>query len=406
MINFYVSLELTIPKELTSDDSFISQCQEDLKRRNTLAMFGKFGSGKRTLAAQIAMRLAKKNWKLKIKIVRDGDVTSENFGSMHSTIIIIHNPIRTWFTSKHTDDIVDCLSRICLVAQKNTCYIIAIFHFDNWESFLMQIRENSTTIERMFPTKKHVCYSKEKLTKMALVKNKNISNQTAKISENSIGSTLITSLYLRNSDFEHQLFFNNPTEFIFEKLKNLEKSPNNRNKLAFKVMVFFVLHGGEIAKTDLDDIVQNTLCADLKRMNDIESIESIKQLLGLFIEEMVDSRSYRIVHDIITRCTFLAALENHMTLLLKICDPILIFDCLQVKSNQLAFGFIDKTVEISPKKYQEIATLFFQRIEMRNALLNNILFENKNFQDMWKKAEYITNKRHEQNKTEESCILL
>lgn len=400
MINFYVSIEKIIPKELTSDANFISQCQEELKRTNTLAMFGKFGSGKRTLAAQIAIRLAKKDSKLKIKIVRDRDAISEDFGSMHSTIIIIHNPVKTWFTSKHTDEIVNCLSRICSDAKKNTCYIIAIFHFDNWESFLRQIRENSTKMERMFPTKKHVCDSNQKLTEM--VKNKDISNQTAKISEKSVGSRLIISLYLRNSAFENELF-NNPTEFIFKKLKNLEKSTKN-HKLAFKVLVFFVLHGGEIYKTDLDDILQHALCADLKKKNDMGSIEGcIKQSLGLFIEEMVDSRSYRIVHDVITRFTFLAALENHMTLLLKETDPILIFDCLGVKSGQLVFGFIDKTVEIvPPKKYQELASLFFERTEMRNALRNNILFENDNFQDMW---EHNTNARHEQNKTDESCIL-
>lgn len=102
MINgfFCISVEKITTKELNSDNVFISQCHEYLETRgNTLALFGKLGSGKRTIAAQIAIRLAKKDPKLKIKIVRDGDVTSENVGSMHSTIIIIQYPVKTWFTS-------------------------------------------------------------------------------------------------------------------------------------------------------------------------------------------------------------------------------------------------------------------------------------------------------------------
>lgn len=59
-------------------------------------MFGKLGSGKRTLAAQIAIRLAKKNTELKIKIVREGDLLSVDFESMQSSILVIHNPIKTW----------------------------------------------------------------------------------------------------------------------------------------------------------------------------------------------------------------------------------------------------------------------------------------------------------------------
>lgn len=57
--------------ELKADNDFISQCQDYLETwGNTLAMYGALGSGKRTLAAQVALRLAKKDSKLKIKIVR------------------------------------------------------------------------------------------------------------------------------------------------------------------------------------------------------------------------------------------------------------------------------------------------------------------------------------------------
>lgn len=401
---FCVSVEKITPKEVKSDKQFISQCQEYLKKNgNTLAMFGEFGSGKRTLAAQIAIRLAKKNSKLKIKIVRDRDAISEDFGSMESKIIIIHNPVKTWFTSKHTDEIINCLSKICLNAKNNNCYIIAIFHSDNWES-ISQIDVDA--MKQMFPRIEDVCYSNQKLTDMALITKMNISKAVNQISKKGIGSPLIISLYLRNSAFQDEHFLNNPTEFIFKILKKLEMSSEKNDQLAFKFMVFFVLHGGEIAKTNLDDIKQHALFADFKeKKNSMGSIDScIEQLLGLFIEETVDRRSYRVVHDVITRCTFLASWENHRTLLLTECDPILIFDCIQLRSEKLAYEFINESVKITPQNCQEIATLFFQRPEMRSVLQNNILFE-KHFQDERKKAKHITNERHGQKKTDKSCIL-
>lgn len=58
-------------------------------------MFGKLGSGKRTLAAQIAIRIAKKNPALKLKIVTERETISEDLESMHSTILIIQDPVKT-----------------------------------------------------------------------------------------------------------------------------------------------------------------------------------------------------------------------------------------------------------------------------------------------------------------------
>lgn len=71
---FYVSVAKITPKELNADANFISECQHYLETdSNMLPMFAKLGSGKRTLAAQIAIRMAKKDTNLKIKIVGEGD---------------------------------------------------------------------------------------------------------------------------------------------------------------------------------------------------------------------------------------------------------------------------------------------------------------------------------------------
>lgn len=118
--------------------------------------------------------------------------------------------------------------------------------------------------------------------------------------------------------------------------------------------------------------------------------ECVEQLRDLFIEETVDVRSYRVMHDVITKCTFLAAMENHMTLLLTKCNPILIFDCFRVK---LAYGLSDINIGIPTDLYPEIAKLGFQQTKIRNVLQNNKFYKDKIFLDEWKKANPKT-KQH------------
>lgn len=85
----------------------ISRCQYYLEKcGQTLAMFGKLGSGKRTLAAQVAIRIAKTNPALKLKIVTERDTITEDLESMHSTILIIHDPVKTWYTDRYTEEII------------------------------------------------------------------------------------------------------------------------------------------------------------------------------------------------------------------------------------------------------------------------------------------------------------
>lgn len=128
--------------------------------------------------------------------------------------------------------------------------------------------------------------------------------------------------------------------------------------------------------------------------------ECVEQLRDLLIEETVDGRSYRVLHDVITKCTFLAAMENHMNLLLTECNPILIFDCFRVKSvlqkfydGKLAYDLSDINIGIPTDLYPEIARLGFQQTEIRNVLQNNKFYEDKIFLDEWKKANPKT-KQH------------
>lgn len=394
----YVSLEKITPKELNADNNFISQCLFYLETcGNTVAMYGKLGSGKRTLAAQVAIRLANKDTNIKIKIVRKREDLSDDLQSRLSTIFVIHDPIKAWYTSQHTDEITSFLYKICTNAKRNNCYIIAIFHCNDWESFKHQIGKNSIAIEQMFQNAKHICFNKQKM--IEILTNCEIKNKVKyQIDRATIGDLFLITLFLKNCVFQDKRFLSNPIKFIFEKLKSLQQSSIILHQLTFKVMVFFVVHNGEIAKRELDDISRHSLFADVKeKMDIVGSIdECINQLLELFIEKTVDGQSYRILHEVVTRCTFLAAVEMHRTLLFAECDPMLIMDCMVHKTktkNQIAYDFND--IGIPSNIIPEIARLIFQRTEMRSVLQNSILYDDKEFLDEWKKAElHFSNEIH------------
>lgn len=171
----YISVEKITPKELDEDTNFISQCQEYLEESGKpLAMFGKLGSGKRTLAAQVSIRLAKKYPTLKIKIVTERDTISKDLESMYSTILIIHDPIKPWYTDGYTAEITRILLRICRSAKNkdNHFYVIAIFHCND------QFGEMKRTVETIFPKTETICGNKisVKLTDMIKNNEEDISN--------------------------------------------------------------------------------------------------------------------------------------------------------------------------------------------------------------------------------------
>lgn len=396
------------PKEFDADNDFISECQNYFEKNGkTLAMYGKLGSGKRTLAAQIAIRLAKKDTNLKIKIVRDREVLSKDLEAINSTILVIHNPVKTWYTTRKTEEIISCMLNICTNAKGKKSYIIAIFHYNDWKSLNRQFGKKNATIEQMFPKKTHICSRKQKLTEIAKNNKIDISNVPIQQDGASIGSCIIMTLFLKNRAFQNDEFLSNPTMFIFKILKTLEGSSDINDQLAFKILVYVVLHDG-IAKLEFGGVSQHALLADLKENIEGSIDGCIKQLLDLFIEKMADGQTYRILHEVITRCTFLAAVENHWTLLLTECDPVLIFDCIRLKSRpeKIKYSgqiiFDDKNLKIAPPTeiYPEVAILLYQRSEMRSILLNSILYDDGEFQVEWNRAELNftnTDERHDEN---------
>lgn len=263
-------------------------------------------------------------------------------------------------------------------------------------------------MEYIFPERQSICSNMQNLTEMTKSKNIDISSVKFQTDGRRIGDPLTMTLLLKNRAFQNHEYLSDPAKFIFEKLKTLEKS----SELAFKIMVFFVLRDEEIAKTDLDDISHHALFADLKKKMDIENSIGgcINQLLDLFIEETADRRSYRILHDFITRCAFLSAFEKYRTILFAECNLILIFDCIREKMEwsfkKLKMGqsvyddFRNKHIGIPSERYSEIAGLYLQRVKLSNVLRNSRLYEEKQFQVEWEKAKLLFYKgKQMKNKT-------
>lgn len=374
-------------------------------------MFGKLGRGKRTLAAQVAIRIAKKNPALKIEIVTERDTITEDLKSRQSTILIIHDPVKSWYTDRYTEEIISILLKICTSAKKkdNNFYIIAIFHCDDWNS--LQFGKKKKTMETMFPKRQAVSGNKisVKLIEMAKNNQENISNAQFHREEKSLDESFKMSLFLNNCAFQQEVL-KDPILSIIRALKTLERSNKNHEQLAFKVMVIVMLRGGEITKKELLEIHHHRLFADLKTKMDVPgSITGCtEQLLEIFLEETGDGQSYRFLHEIITRCTFISAFENHRTLLFTECDEILVLESLRLKSlfgklNIFGGIFYDSSslkIGIPSYLFEEMARLFFQRTEMRSVLQKSRLYDNRTFQDEWNKAElYFTDEIHVTNET-------
>lgn len=259
-------------------------------------MFGKLGSGKRTLAAQVAIRLAKKIPALKLKIVTERDTITEDLESRQSTILIIHDPLKTWYTDRYTENIISILLKMCTSAKNkdNNFYIIVVFHCNDWNS--LQFGKKKKTMDIMFPKRQAVIGNKisVKLIEMAKDNQENISNVPLHREEKSLGESLNMTLLLNNRAFQQDVL-NNPILFIIRALKTLKNSKKNQEQLAFKVMVVVMLHGGEIAKRELlaDDIPNHEVFADLKEKMGVKGfiMGCIDQLLKIFLEETENGRS-------------------------------------------------------------------------------------------------------------------
>lgn len=374
-------------------------------------MFGKLGTGKRTLATHIAIRLAKKEPKSRIRIVGERDLISKELDSMLSTIFIVQDPVKTWYTVSYTEEIISRLLKLCKIAKTKNSYILVIFHHDDLDSLYRGFGEKRKEFESMFDKVLRICIEKETLNEIAKSKNRNISTKDIDRMQkrvSSIGEIIKLRLFLKISRSNYDIFLSNPIMFIVKELKYCQMSSNIHNQSAFNLMVFLILNGGEIAKSKLNQIQDHALFDNLKVIDKDETIDGcIKWLLNLFIEESADGGSYRVVHDVITKCTILAASVNHMKLLLKECDPIILFDCIRLKTIAEKIQYPEETVcdysnlkiAIPSEWFPMIARLSFERKEIIELFKNIRLFEDKDFQREWNKEQELHFKKKQEAKT-------
>lgn len=405
------------PNEHDVFKDFISDGEEYLQTSKMVAIFGKLGTGKRTIATQIAIRIAKKEPKYKIKRVGERDLISKDFNLMPSTILIIHDPVKTCYTIEYSEEIISCLLRICKNARKNNSYILVIFYHDNFDSLYRQFGKMKTPFESLLKKNVfHIPNSEQTLKEIASSYTEEFSNddiQNILKQGSSVGQLIILTFYLKTSEFHHEQFLSNPIKSIVEALKTLERSAEIHDQSAFKLMVYVILHGGEITKCSLKDIAYHALFNDLREKMDGENTikACIDKLLDLYIEESADGGSYRVLHDVITKCTFLTAFENQMTLLFKECDIILLFDSIRVKSivdkmklqysGEIIYDYKSLKIAIPTEMYPAIARSSFEREEIIDVFRKIRLFEDEGFQIRWSKehALRLNNKREDKHIT-------
>lgn len=381
------------------DADSIALCKMHLSKHKTLALLGKLGSGRRTVGNQIASRLRKINPKLKIVVLNAfRDIPKD---SIMSTIYVLPDLIKSWYTDKHTEEIIQFLQNICSDA-KNNCFIIATFQYDFWDNSNRESKSQSVqkNILTLFPKPFSVITEIERLREIAMNSENDISDEALKrICEvqTSIGHPLTMVLIMNNKPFSCNEYFIDPISFTMKQLKALEKSDNIRKRVKFKALVFTMLYGGEITKLKLENVLDHTFLVHLKETEDRKETiqECIQQLINVYIKETTDRKSYKMIHDVITKCTFLAAAENHSGLLFSKCHYFPLLECIRHKSTSEKLSFYGKIVYdfenlqfgVPTEFYPKIAEMFVERNDLMDILHIVRFFGNKDFQAVWLKSK-------------------
>lgn len=392
--------------DLFFDDKLISQCVMRLRDRQTLVFFGKWGSGKRTLAKQIASKLAIEEG-LKIKVVKHFLSIPDDLASTCSTILILDNPLKSLYTSSHNTEIFDFLFQLRANAKGKNCFLLILFHCDDiYETGKFGLDAEIRNISKLFPEVVRISFPIETLTQIAQRKKENISienlRKTVKKAENNSSSgmchTLTLILSLKSQFYEHREFLNDPITFVLKKLEEIAMSQN------FNTLVWMILNTKEITKTEVKAIFDQALSGNINEGTDKGDLtdECIQQLLQSYITKNRDGKSYRLIHDVITRCVLYTALkcDSHRNWVYRECNSLLLLDCVRpktVKEHYIypeEFIFDRKTFDIGlpTKTFPALVKSFVQRNEMMTMLGNVRLMEDKRFQSEWHRANGGHNK--------------
>lgn len=383
-ITTFFFLEQTLPGKLFVDSTIISQCLRSLRAHKTVALFGKWGSGKRTLAKQIALKLAKEE-ELRIKIVRDWLLLPEDLESTRSTVFIMDNPVKSQYTDSHNTEIFDCLHK--LRAEKNNCFQLAVFHCYEIDKTIKLFVDAKRKIIDLFPKLFLVSFSKKEVEKIA--KQEVIIKEIAMDNIEDIDMGLPSNTRSQSNRPIFLKCLNDPITFVLGELKKMVSSKNINKRGQFNLLLDMMLQNGEISKIEVD----HALSGKMKENTNKE--ECIQHLLHSYIEETTDGKAFRTIHDIITRCTLLIAMgHGYKDSIFQNCDGSLLLDCIRTKTSHERKTYrgmlvIDKNLNIGipTDMFPLLAEFCVQRNEMMPMLNNVKLFEDREFQIRWHEAK-------------------
>lgn len=410
MKSIFIVVEKLLSTDLFVDDAFISKCVRSLCDHHTIALFGKWGSGKRTLAKHIALDFAKKKG-LKIRIIKHLLLLSDSVPSLCSTVLILDNPIKAQYTDRHNADIYDCLLKMRANAEKNKCYQIVVSHCNDIEVTKKLFKDSGRVINKLCPKIFSISSPIKTLTEIAKMKGKNISPKVIRkiAKENktsSMGSTLTILLFLRIPVYENKEFLDNPITFLLKKLEDIAKSKNKKNREQLELLIGMIFRNQKKINSEVQAIKGQDVSITLKEGTGEEDLTH--EFLQSYVEETQDGKSYRLIHDIITRCVLYTALKYdiHRDLVYRNCDPLLFLDCVRYQTRIPGeFYFDDKTleIEIPPESFNSFEKSLVERNDTK--ILQNTkwrLLEDQNLEI--KRHEAKTNSSNNDTKQTVPCL--
>ena len=368
----------------------------NLRDHQTLVLFGKWGSGKRTLAKQISLKLAREEG-LKRRFVRHLISIPDDLASTCSTILILEDPFRPQYTDKHNAEIFECILKLRANAKQNRNFLLILFHCDDMNVIKKVCLDPiGKKINQLFPETlvSRISFSKEILTIIAQTKKENISTEDIReIAKNDtssgMGHTLTLALFLKTPFYEQKDFLKDPITFVLEKLKEMAKSETMNERVQFTTLVHMILDKENgITKSKVEAMVDQ----DVSENSEKETLAR-ECILQRYVEETYDGKSSRLIHDVITRCILYTELKYniHRNLVYRECDPLLLLSCFRHKTISERFIypgefiFDNQTLDIGipTESFPWLAKTFRQRNDMMNMLRNARLCEDREFQNKW-----------------------
>lgn len=385
-------------KNLAEDTKLVSDFVFRLREKTTLALIGEWGSGKRTLAIQIAKEVERiEEKKFDIKVLSDfhNDRNSDIPISSQSTILLIPDLCRFCHTKQDARKVLNYLHSS---AKNSKTYTIATFRNTVYNSFSMETLE---AVKFLFPHRMLIKLPKDTLSEIVEKYHSDLPSeflddilQTKSV----IGRPLTTILCIKNPAYRDRNFLDDPLSFIISELDKMRISKDKYSRMTFRVLVYIMLEGGTIGKKKLEDCTEHRVFAIKEEFpNKSKEIQGcVTRLLNGYLEETVDGTSYRILHDVITKCTFLVAMRMDYGLLFRECDASLLVDCIRKKyktekitqPGTFTFDIPELKVGIPTESYRNIAKALKQRNEAMMIPLENLNWcKDDQFQKVWENTK-------------------